>query len=118
MEHEKITFFDGLYFAAMFANGIFHTLEGRGKFVNSLFGEAYVSINEEHIKVKPFIFGSCQEFFWNDIQSIRFGSYDTEIMDKKEKFHRVKLDQLEYPVLKEVKETLKKIGTAKNIKIT
>lgn len=51
-------------------NAILHILQGMNYRIESLFGKAFVSIDEEKIGVKKKVFDKLQTIEWNNIKSI------------------------------------------------
>ncbi|WP_423130150.1 hypothetical protein [Gaoshiqia sp. Z1-71] len=64
--------FDWLYTGVFALNGVVHTLEGFGFSIASLFGKAFVLIDNERISIKPGIRNKEQNIYWNSIKTIDY----------------------------------------------
>jgi len=118
IDNEVVEIFDWLFFGAMALNGILHLVEGFGYSFSKLFGKAFISIDNDEIRIKNGIFDKEQGILWKDIKSINYKPNIFQIRKKDETFVALKLQDLDYSFIREIKESIRVIAHEKNVPIS
>ena len=108
--------FDWLLYGMFTVNGIMHFVEGLGYRFESLFGKAYIWINDEFISLKPSAFNKGQRINWNEIRSINYKLNKFIIQKTDNTTPIIDLSKFEYVLNMKIKETIIDIAKEKNIK--
>ncbi|MCF6240010.1 MAG: hypothetical protein L3J74_01545 [Bacteroidales bacterium] len=86
-----------------------------GKNFLTLFGDAYLKLNQEYIKYKKGILKKEQVFLWKDIKKVSLkAGYFLQETYKKEQI-KISFNNMEYAKVQKVKSALEKILKEKNI---
>ena len=102
------------FFYVFFAlSGISHIVEGLGYRFESLFGKAYIWINDEFISLKPNAFRKVHLIKWNEIQTVDY-KLNKFIIQKTDKTTVIiDLSKFEYVLSMKIKEVIFDIGKQK-----
>lgn len=120
MIHAKGTFswFDLGYSLLMVINGLSLTLSGTGRnSIDSLFGKAFIKINNDVIIKKIGAFEKEHRIDWSDIKSIDYKLNNFLITKNDNSIIKFTMTKLEYSVIQEIKDIIAKIGAEKNIPV-
>lgn len=109
-EKDSISIFDWFYSIIMFSYGAYHV---RGY----LFGKAFVKINDQEIKFKLGIFDKEYKIDWSEINSIDYKTTKLVIIQKDTSTHDLKISEIEYLIVQELKDFIGKIARDKNVTI-
>ena len=118
MDNLIIRPFDWLYTGIFALNGVVHTIEGFGFSIASLFGKAFVLIDNKHISIKPGIINKEQSIYWDSIKSIDYKLNKYHIQNTDSTSMTVDLTKFDYALKNEIKETIYCIAKEKNIQTT
>jgi len=102
-------------FALLALSGIIHFVEGLGFPFESLFGKAYVLINDGFISLKAGVFEKKQFINWNKIQLIDYKLNKFIIQNQDNTILIIDLSKFEYIVNMEIKKVIIGIAKEKNI---
>jgi len=116
-ERGSFSWFDLGYSLIMAVNGLSLTLTGLGCSIDRLFGKAFIKINSEVIIIKIGAFEKGQIINWSEINSIDYKASNFVFTRNDNSTHKLKLAKLEYSVIQQIKETIGKIASDKNISI-
>lgn len=118
IDNQIIKFFDWLFFGTMAINGIYHVIEGFGFSFPKLFGKAFIIIDNDEIRIKNGVFDEEQSILWRDIKSIRYKPSIFQIIKLDETFVAFKLQDLDYSLIREIKEVIRAIAHEKGVEIS
>jgi len=116
-ENNSLSTFDWIYFIVFFFNGIYWLIFGLGYQVERLFGKAYVGIDNEKISIKTGIFEKIQEIEWIEVKSMNYKSSCFEIKRNNGTDYSIRLSNLEYSTIQEIKNAIESISISKNIEV-
>lgn len=88
---------------------------GLGFQAERIFGKAYLRIDNEKIAIKTGVFEKLQEIAWNEINSIEYNSNCFIIKRKNGADYKIRLSNLEYSSIQEIKVIVDRISKSKNI---
>ena len=112
---EGIKPFDVFFFGIFALCGIIHFIEGLGFSFESLFGKAYILVNDEFISLKASIFDKKQLINWNEIQSIDYKLNKFIIQKTDNTTPIIDLSKFEYIINMEIKNVIISIAKEKKI---
>ena len=112
---EEIKPFEYLLYGLFALNGIVQFVEGLGYPFESLFGKAYIWINDEFISLKSSVFAKKQFVNWDDIQIIDYKLNKFIIEKTDDTILIIDLSKFEYIVNMEIKKVIFDIAKEKNI---
>jgi hypothetical protein len=115
MDNLTIRLFDWSYTGIFALNGIIHTFEGLGFSIASLFGKAYISIDNEQILIKRGIFDKEQKIYWNSIKTIFYKLNKFRIQNIDNTDMTLDLTKFDYELKNEIKEIIENIAKDKRI---
>lgn len=116
-ENNTLSIFDWIFSTIFFWNGIYWIIIGLGFQVERIFGKAYVKIDSDKILVKTGAFEKLHEISWNEINSIYYNSGCFIIKRKNSSDYKIRLSNLKYSTIQEIKAVVDKISKSKNISI-
>ena len=93
--------------------GLRHIYEGRGKSINSIFGERFLSVDEEKIEFKEKSRKQSIVIYWDSVESIKFAATKFVINSKEKRKTEIEYGKLSYTVVQQLKETLSTIEKKK-----
>ena len=96
-------------------NGIVQFLEGFGYQFESLFGKAYIWINDDFISLKSSAFNQAQLINWGEIQCIEYKLNKFVIQKTDDTIQVIDLSKFEYVLNMKIKETIIDIAKEKNM---
>jgi hypothetical protein len=102
-----------LYFFFFSINGLRHIYEGSGKSINSIFGERFLSVDEEKIEFKEKSRKQSIVVYWDNVESIKFAATKFVINSKEKKKIEIDYGKLSYAIVQQLKETLSAIEKQK-----
>ena len=102
-----------LYFFFFSIMGLRHIYEGRGKSINSIFGERFLSVDEEKIEFKEKSRKQSIVIYWDSVESIKFAATKFVINSKEKRKTEIEYGKLSYTVVQQLKETLSTIEKKK-----
>ncbi|MFO8021061.1 MAG: hypothetical protein R6U65_01240 [Perlabentimonas sp.] len=106
--------FDWLYAGIFALNGVFHITSGFGISIISLFGKAFIIINNNQISIKPDIFSKEQIINWVDIKTIEYKLNKYIIQRTDNTSFILDLSKLNYALKSDVKNIINTIAMEKN----
>jgi len=112
----SIDTFSWIIFGIFTMSSIANFVEGLGYRFESLFGKAYIWINDKFISLKPSAFNKGQQVNWNEIQSINYKLNRFIIQKTDNTTQIVDLSKFEYVLNMKIKEIITNIAKEKNIK--
>lgn len=92
-------------------------MQGTGRSIENLFGEAFVQINKDVIAIKPGIYESEAKVFWNDISEINYSTNKFNITLRNNSHVPVYLGMLEYEIVQQIKKSISETGKSKDIPV-
>jgi len=113
VEYDDIRPFDWLYFGLFVFSGIIHIFEGFGYSFSKLFGNAFIMIDQNIIRIKNGVLEKEQHILWNEIASIDYKPTNFQITKKDKTTIALKLSNLDYSLIQEIKEIIRHIGKEK-----
>lgn len=116
-ENELIRPFDWLYSSVFALNGVAHVFVGFGTSIERFFGKSFVHIDNDTINIKFGAFEKEQKIYWQDILSIDYVPHHLTIQMKDNSTKLFSLTKLDSSCISNIKETISKIGTMKEIKL-
>ena len=114
---ESFATFDIVYLIILFLLGVIFIFEGRGIRLASLFGKAFILIDEERISLKKSIFSKAQTILWDEIKSIEYKPNYFLFTKLDDSLFPLKLKQQAYRFNREVLYFIKVIGKHKEIEV-
>lgn len=115
-EKNTLSTFDWIYFIVFFLNGIYWIIAlGLGLQVERIFGKAYIRIDNEKIVFKTGVIEKLHEISWNEINSIEYNSSCFIIKRKNRSDYKIRVSNLEYSTIQEIKALVDEISQSKNI---
>lgn len=118
IDNQVVKFFDWLFFGTMAINGIFHLFEGFGYSFSKLFGKAFILIDNNEIRIKNGVFDEEQSILWKDVKSINYKPNIFQILKLDDTFVALKLQDLEYSRIREIKDAIRIIAHEKGVQIS
>jgi len=112
---EGVKPFEWILYGLFALNGIVQFVEGLGYPFESLFGKAYIWINDEFISLKASVFAKKQFVNWNDIQIIDYKLNKFIIEKTDNTILIIDLSKFEYIVNMEIKKVIFGIAQEKNV---
>lgn len=94
---------------------ILHILQGMNYRIESLFGKAFLSIDEEKIVVKKTVFDKLQTIEWNNIKSINHYLDKYKITLNDNKIAEVNMRNHDYKVRLQIRQAISTLAQKKNI---
>ena len=95
--------------------GVVYIVEGLGYRLESLFGKAYIWINDDFISLKSSAFNQTQLINWNEIQCIEYKLNKFVIQKTDDSIQVIDLSKFEYVLNMKIKETIIDIAKEKNL---
>jgi len=113
----SISGYDWPYMIIFLLNGLNQLMAGLGYSIDKLIGKAFIEIDNKVIRLKISAFGKEQNVNWDKINSIEYRP-NKFIVTKKDKTQLVlSISKLEYSVIQEIKNTIRKIANEKKISL-
>lgn len=116
-DNEPIGIFEWIYSGVLLISGLSNIIEGSGYSVDKIFGNAYIEINDQKIKIKTGIFIREVSIRWNDIDKIEYKANKFLITKKDSTVFEFYLSRFEYAVVQEIKDVVAKISDNKEIEL-
>jgi len=116
VREKDIKLYDWFFFVMFALNGIMHLVEGLGFPFESLFGKAYILINDGFISLKAGVFEKKQFINWNEIQLIDYKLNKFIIQKQDNTVLIIDLSKFEYIINMEIKKVIIGIAKEKNIR--
>lgn len=116
-ENEEITTFDWFYTLIMLLNGVNLILTGMGYPLDRLLGKAFVNIDSTSIQIKTGAFDKEQKVFWEEIDSMHYRPGVFLVAKEDSSECKLKLKNLEYSTVQEIKNVISEIARTKNIPV-
>ena len=114
IEYDDIRPFDWLYFGLFVFSGIIHIFEGFGYSFSKLFGNAFILIDQDVIRIKTGVLEKEQRILWDEIASIDYKPTFFQITKIDKTTINLKLSDLDYSLIQEIKEIIRHIGKEKD----
>jgi len=117
IDNQIVKIIDWYFFGTMAIIGLFHFIEGFGISFSKLFGKAYILIDDDQIRIKNGVFENEQSILWHDIKSIKYKPNIFQILKPDQTYVVLKLQDLEYSLIREIKEVIRTIAQEKGVPI-
>lgn len=118
-DEEPLDFWDLLVAFFGLLAGCLFILQGRGFYYPSLWGRAYVDVDENEIIIKTRALDKERKLCWDDLDSIKFLFNGILFLKKNGETEKVRYsDVIEREKKKQVESVLTKISQNKNIEVT
>jgi hypothetical protein len=105
------------YGFTFFLLGLSHMAEGSGYSISKFIGEAYLLIDEEQCKYKPYMSKSAQVTNWEDIDSIKFAINHADLIKDDSVIAQLEYSRFTYQQVLDIKSLLNSIAENKGISI-
>jgi len=113
----SVSGYDWAYTIIFLLNGLTQLMAGLGYSIDKLIGKAFIEIDNQVIRIKISAFGKEQSVSWDKINSIEYRP-NKFIVTKKDNTQLVlSISKLEYPVIQEIKNTIREIAKKKKISL-
>ena len=116
-ENHIVDLTDWLYTTLFIFYGIVYTIEGFGVAFLSLFGKAYIVIDQDGISIKTGIFDIAQKILWNEISSIDYHPLSFYVRRLNNTDLKLKLSGMDYSLIQEIKKVVGFIANEKGIPV-
>lgn len=117
-DNKPITAFDWLFAVVFFMNGVSNTMTGLGYSIERFLGRAYIHIDNDVIILKTGVFEKQQRINWSDIRSIHYKPKQFTFTKPDNSVYKLKITNLDYVVIQEVKDAIRGIADKKRISTT
>ena len=115
IEYDDIRPFDWLYSGFFTLIGLIHTVEGFGYSFSKLFGKAFILIDQNTIRIKTAVLEKEQCILWNMVTSIDYNPGIFQITKRDQTMVTLKLSNLDYSLIQEIKEVIDSNAKEKGI---
>ncbi len=105
----------GLYFIFFFVQGISSLVEGKGKSINSFWGERFLRIDDEKIEYKLKSRKPATIIYWDDVENIEFSTSKVIIKVKGKDEEQIEYGEFSYSSVQKLKESINSIAKTKGI---
>lgn len=105
-----LPFLDIIYCIVFGLTGIIFLIEGSGKSIGSLFGEAYIKIDRERLRIKKGIFEKEWILTWAEIAGVEFRLLEIEFKLADGRIIVMDFDRLDYEDIQEIKKLTRAIA--------
>jgi len=102
---------------SLIIGSVFNITEGLGYKFDSFFGKAYILINSEIISLKSSIWNKEQFIYWSEIKSMDYKIDKFNITKTDGTNTIISISNLDYTLMREIKETVDCIAKEKNIQV-
>jgi hypothetical protein len=113
--NETIKLFDWFYTAIFGLNGLVHIIAGLGYSIESIFGKAFIKIDNDNINIKLGIFEKEKKVNWKDILSIDYKPNNFKILKRDNSIQLFSISKLDYSCISEIKEIISRLAEDKKI---
>lgn len=110
-----LPFLDVVYVLLFGSTGIVFIIEGSGRPISSWFGEAYIRIDKESLRIKKGVWAKEWMLLWSDIEQVEFSVIKIKFKLADDRYSELNYDNLEYEHIQELKKSIKFLAAEKNI---
>jgi hypothetical protein len=116
-ENDSLKPFDWFYSSFFLLFGIAHIFLGFGTSIERFLGKSFVHIDNDIISIKFGAFEKEKKIYWHDILSINYVPHRFTFQLKDNSAKVISLTRLDNSRISDIKETITKIATDKEIKL-
>lgn len=114
-EGKSIVGFDWFYSIIFFLNGIVNIIESFGISIYTLFGKAFLKINENSIRYKSKVFSKELILNWHEVKEINFNKSKISIISTNKSHFDILFSKFDYISIQEIKNIITEIAEKNNL---